>query len=438
MDAVICYNIIRSSTFCGSDYLRKILFAVTAAVMLMLTACSSVSDVSEETGSVPLPEETASEAAEDISSEPVIPFAEHTLELRGTAENYMIIIRRGEYDDEISVTVENNRYESREFVITSPAGYDILFPYEQKHASEIVRVIKNDIDDKYFPDIMQFSFSISQEELENDPDNTAYSVSRMYTVDDDGELREIRIVSYPQDDDDDITVYDYLDRTQLYHTEPGKFIVEMSVDDNRIYDDDGDLRPAEQRVRIKTMTFDPKNLEFILGYEDISEDNPLYFGYAYWAAANLAAQYFTMNTFNVSDYVNYVEVSDVFSDSSAYYFRIDDPRFSDTDDLMTYLETVFSETTAQRIFHDAPQKYRDIDGEIYGIVGDGGYDFSLGTLTFSGMEITENRMLFRSRQEKYNEDGVFTGYTDGGNFVIAKQDDGYWKVIQYRFPYSFN
>lgn len=415
---------------------------ITAAVIAALMLCSCSTENNEPVGEIqspPVSGEVTAQSVPPIPEEQPVPFSEYTFELRGASENYMLIVRQGEYDDEISVTVENNRYESREFVITAPSGYDFIFPYDQKYASEIVNVIKNDIDSEYIPDIMQLSFSISQEELDNNPDNTAYNVSRMYTVDAGGELREIRLVSYSYDEDGErvAEVRDYLDKTQFYHTEPAKFIYEISVDDSGIYDEDGDLRPVEDRVRIKTMTFVPEVPEFVLGYEDISEENPLYFGYAYWATANLAAQNFTMSAFNISDFDNFIEI-DGNNGMSEYYFRIDDPRFSSTEDLIRYLETIFSESSAQRIFTESPQKYRDIDGELYGIAGDGGYDYSLGTLTFSGMEISENRMLFRSRQEKYDENGVFTGYTDGGNFVITRQEDGSWRVIQYRYPYSFN
>lgn len=419
---------------------RKIAAALAAAALL--AACGSEDAETAETNGSASSNTGGGQAVEMVraaAEESYVPFEKYNFELRGTDENYMIIIRRGDYDDEISVTVENNRYESKEFVITAPAGYAAYFPIEQKYASSAVNVIKNDIDDTYIPDIMQFCFYISQEELDKDPDNAVYAVSRMYTVDGNGELREIAVVDSTDGENGENTVSDYIDRTQLYHSEPDKFIYEISVDDTNIYDDDGNVRPIEQRVKIKTLTFDHgKNPVLTAGYEEISEDNPLYFGYAYWAAANSAAQYFTMSTFNISDYDNYVEKFDKSGEVSAYYFRIDDPRFSSTDDLHDYLETIFSVSTANRIFEEAPQKYTDIGGELYGIAGDGGYDFTLGTLTFSDMEISDSRMLFRSRQEKYDEDGVFTGYTDGGNFVIARQEDGSWRVIQYRYPYSFN
>ncbi|MCM1577429.1 MAG: hypothetical protein NC078_01355 [Ruminococcus sp.] len=385
---------------------------------------------------IPAASESSAVTSEE-ETQALTPFTEYSLKLRGETENYMIIIRRGEHENEISVTVENNRYQSREFVITAPYGYDVYLPYSSEDASTAVKLISNDIDSTPIPDIMQFTFYISEygTEVDSDEPEPALSVSRMFTVDEKGELREIRIVT-PEDTENDIpeTVHEYLDKTQLYHTEPLKFIYEIAVDGS-VFDDEGNVRPPESRVKIKTMTFDYENSRLVLGTENITEENPLYFGYAYWAAANLAAQNFIMSSFNVSDFDNFVE--ETASDGTVeYYFKIDDSRFNDTGDLLDYLGAVFSPRIAGRIFSESPQKYADINGELYGIAGDGSYDRTLGTLTFSGMEISEDRMLFRSRQEKYDEYGSFTGYTDGGNFVISRDEEGEWRVTQYRYPYS--
>lgn len=368
------------------------------------------------------------------------PFTGYSAEIKGAAENYVITVKQGEYPDEIAVSVENNLYETRDFVITAPSGYTPYFPYSQSFASGAVTIIGNDIDDTYIPDILQFGFDITQEELDKDPDNAVYSVSRLYMIDKGGELREISITGSEDTDGDgeaESVSRDCLDRTQLYHSEPDKFIYEITVDDSNLYDENGDPRPIESRVKIKTLKFEPDVPRMVEGYEDISEDAPLYFGYACWAAANSAAQYFTMTTFNISDWENYIEMPRSDDNTvSDYYFKIDDSRFSSVKDLKKYLKSVFTPETAERIFAAAPQRYTDINGELYGIAGDGGYDFTLGTLTFSDVTVTADRMVFCSRQEKFNDQGELTGYTDGGNFVIERCDDGLWRVSEYRYPYS--
>lgn len=426
--------------------MKKRIFAVACAALL-LTACGaksesasgSASDSTFEAESTEIITDDVFEAASFESAQSSDgAFSEYTLELKGAKENYMAIIRRGEFDDEISVTLEDNQYRSSSFVITAPSGYEPFFPYTQAQASTIVNVISNDITDDYIPDIIQFTFYVTQEEIDKGSD-LSYSVSRMYTIDENGELREITIKADDSDGaDTEEDISDILDQVHLYHTEPDKFIYEMVVDDTNVYDENGELKPIGERVTLKTLTFDYSFPCFVAGEAEISEDNPLYFGYAYWAAANTEAQYFIMTTFNITDWENYVERTNDATGSSEYYFKIDDSRFKSVDDLLPYLENVFTASTAERIFNDAPQKYCDIDGSLYGIAGDGGMDFTLGTLTFTDVEVSSDRMIFRSRQEKYTEDGDPAGYTDGGNFVITKQSDGSWRVSQYRYPYSNN
>ena len=416
------------------------IFWVFLAAVFLLGGCSSHKTEDSTAESSYASEETANPIS-GTSPEAPEPFSSYSFELRGTAENYLLTVKPGEYPDEIAVTVENNRYETRDFVITAPSGYTPSFPYSQDGASGAVKLIKNDIDDTYIPDIMQFSFSITEEELDKSPDNAIYNVSRMYTVDRDGELREIKMVSSEDPDMDgefEEISHDYLDRTMLYHSEPDKFIYEITVDEGSLYDEEGNPRPIESRVKIKTLKFDYSVPRLVAGYEEITESDPLYFGYACWAAANSAAQYFTMTAFNISDWENYIEIprpSD--PDAADYYFKIDDSRFKSTKDLKKYLYGIFTPKTAEKLFLNAPQRYTDINGELYGIAGDGGYDFTLGTLTFSDVTVTENKMVFRSRQEKYDDSGNFTGYTDGGNFVIERCEDDLWRVSEYRYPYSF-
>lgn len=417
---------------------RRICAVCSLISVIMLTGCLKSDDVSEDTREYSETAAVSSEIMQPLSE----PFSDYTFELRGTKENYMIVICKGSHNNEISVTVENNLYQSKEYIITAPDGYIPLLPFEQKDASSTVNVIVNDIDSTYIPDIIQFSFIPDISAASVDDFSVSERISRMYTVNDKGELHEIKICSYTEEDEDgncEEIVMDYLDRTQLYHCEPKKFIYEIVVDDKNIFDEENNIRPVDEIVKIKTLTFDINKLSLISDYEEISEENPLYFGYAYWSAANSLAYYFNMTSFNVSDWENYVEKPNPEDNSfTDYYFKIDDSRFGNIDELKAYINGVFTVEYSQKLIDNSPQRYCDINGELYGIAGDGSYDNTLGTLTFSGMEISENRMVFRSRQEKYDDSGDFSGYTDGGNFVIVKDENDCWKVSQYRYPYSFN
>jgi hypothetical protein len=83
---------------------------------------------------------------------------------------------------------------------------------------------------------------------------------------------------------------------------------------------------------------------------------------------------------------------------------------------------------------NAPQKYRDIDGELYTIVGDGGADFTLGDLTITSWEEDGSSVTYHTKQEKFDEDGKFKEFIDGGDFTVEISDNGFI-VTQYRISY---
>lgn len=410
--------------------IKGITAAVTAMCIFTLSGCAADGNSTQKGDADSAVNVTLNESDSD-NTHPMIsgeerssaPFESYSTEIKGTKENYILTVSRGEYPSEISVVIENNRYESKSFIITAPYGFEPAFPSDSASASSVMTVISNDIDSSYTPDIMQIPFFKTTAD-----DDKPGTVCKFYTIDG-GELRELRICENTALDEQ--KVYDYLDTMTLIHTEPDKFISRIIVDDTELYDDDGEPVPPERRVRIITLTLDPKEMTLELNYEKIDEDNPLYFGYAYWAAANSLAQNFINGTFNISDFDNHKEIA------GSYYFVIDDQRFRTTDDLKDYLSTVFSDQLSETIFAEAPQKYCDLDGKLYGIAGEGNVSSGLGVLSFTDMEIKENRMVFRSRQERISSSGGFEGYTDGGNFVIEYDDETErWKVTKYRYPFS--
>ncbi|MGN0667039.1 MAG: hypothetical protein ACI4KF_11005 [Huintestinicola sp.] len=409
-------------------------YILIAAIMLMICGCSGEEAGSEDKYSGKNIYAESSAAAETAETQAEAPFESYTFELKGIDANYMITISPGDSPQEIAVTLENNRYESSSFIITAPADYLPMLPAYQTDAADSVNIITNDIDERKIPDIIQLNFWYSPENGKESSgnDDTHLFLSRFYTAAD-NTFREINVVERTEDGDNIISSFDSI---QLYHTEADKFISRITVDENADPDDDEDEDhdSIARKVKINTLTLDTSTPALVSGYEEISEDNPLYFGYAYWAAANSAAQYFNTYTFNITDYDNYVEKTDD-NGEKEYYFPIDDSRYASVGDLLDYLRETFSDSLAESILDNAPQKYCDIDGKLYGMISDGAVDTTLGTLTFSGMDIYEDKMVFRSRQEKFDELSNTMGYTDGGQFEISRID-GEWKVTAYRFPYS--
>lgn len=395
--------------------MKKIIAAVIAA--MVLTSCNKA---------------TAPEN-ENVYTDPAVintmsfptgtePFSRDIFRFSGTNGEYIVTVSPS--DTGILVGIEDSTFHRRETEILPPAGYIPYFPEFQINAEYAVNVIRNDLTNEKMPDLMQFSFM-----LENTSADAPLNISTFYTIDDSGELAEISLF--------DTTVekgkrshIDYLDRIQLNHTEPDKFIYEISVDDTNIYDEEGRFIPVEGRVKIKLLVFDKRSLTMKIVRREISESDPLYFGYAYWAAANTAAEYFTVSLFPETDYNIQEETED------GTYFRVRSERFPDLSSLYKNLLTIFSNDTAASLYADAPQKYRDINGKLYTLDRTVSPDTALGTLTFTDMYVTDTTMLFYSRQVKYDSDGNFEAYTDGGNFIISCRESDYWKIIGYRYPYS--
>lgn len=356
----------------------------------------------------------------------------YTVSVSDGTNNYLISF--SDSSSGIPVTIEDNRYNAVHSVIMPPEGFSPAYSEGGVSAGAFCSIISNDIDKSVtVPDIIRISFT-----------NGTENVCCFYTIDS-GDLRKIEI-SAP-DEDGALQTVPYINRTVLYHSEPFKFISSIVVDESA-----GIVPEISDMVRIRTYTFDPVSFTLTGGFEELSPDNPLYFGYAYWGAANNFAGYFTENTFNISDYDSYVEVpSDGPEDTPLFYFKVDDSRFDCTDDLKKSLRRLFSESAAEKLFDNAPQQYRDIDGELYTLTGRSLRDSSLGMMTFTSYSVSADgeMITYRTRQEKYDENGVFTGYIDGGSFQLMKVTDysfiesaneydevTHWVVSEYRYPYS--
>lgn len=354
-----------------------------------------------------------------------------TVSVSDGANNYLVSF--SECDSGIAVIIEDNSYHAVHSVVIPPEGFSPAYQGGVSNGA-FCSIISNDIDESVIvPDIIRISFT-------NGKDN----VCCFYTIDK-GDLRKIEI-SAP-DADGTMKSVPYINQSVLYHSEPFRFISSIVVDESA-----GIVPDISDMVKIRTYTFDPDNFTLTGGYEELSPENPLYFGYAYWGAANNFAGYFTENTFNISDYDSYVEIpAEGYEDAPLFYFKVDDSRFGNTEELNSSLRKLFSDSAARKLFDSAPQQYRDIDGELYTLTGRSLRDSSLGMLTFTSYTVSADgeMITYRTRQEKYDENGVFTGYIDGGSFQLVKMTDynfddstneydevTHWVVNEYRYPYS--
>lgn len=421
---------------------------IICAVCVSLFGCTSgiSQEISNETS--PAAEEAAANfvrsnpAAIGYSLEEAvenIPFSSYTYDFSAFENNYMITVTPDETRTGLVLTLEDNNFGFSTFNIYPPENYAVYLPYSQQEASNVCTVIRSTENEEALPDILKIDFYLSN----YDNDELPYSVCRMYTVLD-GKLSEIKVYGKPDDTEPDgetgsaessLVRWDYIPESSIYQAEPlnmRKFMTDPKVTAN----DDGSFD-----VSITTYTIDQNVRSMTYNEEKISfEENPIYFGYAAYAIAGDIYKYFKDTSLNVSDYENYVEIPAPGGESSLYFFKVDDPRFHTVQELRRFAEKYFAKNIVDEMFLSAPQQYRDIDGELYTIIGDGGHDDSLGRLIFTGemeedLNIDAENITYYTKQEKFDENHQMTGYVDGGKFTMefTNSEPGFI-ITQYRYP----
>lgn len=435
---------------------RYMLAAVLSASMLASCGTSSGSAVTEAASksssadpayeseapvlaaAAPDTEETAdnnimlySNSAAVDGSDWIESFSSYTFTYSDSADNYLITVKAGEttadeniYGDiqkSFIITCEDKNFSSRTIELTAPDGYYASLPFSQDSASTVCEIITNDIDATPVPQLIKFNF-LQLDYNENEP----YSVSKYCAVTD-GKLEEVSIIDNTSGDNVPV------DHTpsSILHTEPAK-LMEIPV---------SNVTADGAAITVCTYEYDPSANTLTKNSEPPVRDNILYMGYYYYYKAMDIAYYMYQTTLPVSDYEHYVEEDITDADGNAVpymYFAIDDPRFSDLEGLKNYMYSIFTEKLADEMLNSAPMRYKDIDGKLYGIMGDGGFYPNLGSLTFTGTDISEDgkTITFHSRQETCDDYGVSTGYTDGGDFVIRQTDGGNYIVEKFRYPYQ--
>lgn len=413
---------------------RKILSAAALCSAVALSGCASqgsapASEVINETVYTEAPESlvvnnqyalTSAYDGEAYNE----PFSSYTYDFSVYGSNYMITVTPDETTTGLTLTVEDNSFGFSTFNVTPPNGYMVMLPYTQQQASQVCTVIKNE--DGTAPDLLKIDFYLSTFEDETLP----YTVSRLYSIMD-NRLVEVEVydtigeAEFPDVDEDVFERMEYIPDSYLYHTEPDTFMPEPIV----TADEDGSLR-----AKVITYKLNYNDMTMRRGYEDVtSVDNALYYGYAAHAIAGDIYKYFIATSLNVSDYENYVEIPVTGSETNQYFFKVDDPRFSTVDEFKAYVSRYFDSSLVNNMFLTAPQQYRDIDGELHTILGDGGMNPNLGKLTITDWVQDGSVITYHTKQETFDDNYMFTGYVDGGDFVIEVDDDSFI-VKEYRYP----
>lgn len=436
--------------------MKIIALATALCAVATLSACSvdenvAVTETTPSAAEVRAAEvtETTSEASSEsvVGAQPALmsddpaeeenePFTSYTFTYSDSQDNYLITISPGKFTEpeyegaatlplSVILTCEDKNFSSQTFEATAPEGYYVGLPYSANGAYTACTIIKNDIDSTPVPDLIQLDFWLYDYDDCAEEQRPA-CVSKFYTVHE-GKLSEVKMIDNTKQEGE-ILPYCPVD---MLHTEPLK-LMEVPVPE---------VTKDGVSLQIYTYTYDIAENTLTKNVEPPVQDNMLYFGYYYYYRAMEIAYYMNQTTFPAEDYENYIETEVASGDSTAtvMYFAISDPRFSTYEELYNYMLTIFNQRITDDMLAAAPMQYKDFDGKLYGILGDGGYNINLGPVTFTGYEISEDgqSITFHTRQLTRDDNGVETGYTDGGDFVLtANPDKNGYIITKFRYPYS--
>ena len=338
------------------------------------------------------------------------PFTSYSFEMSHYDDKYMVTVELNDDKSAFVLTAEDKNFGFTTLEVKAPQNYNINIPYSSLYSDTVCSVIKNTVDNTPVPDIIGFTFYSAVA----DNDKLPYSVSKYYTICN-NEIKEIKI-------DNSGKTLDYCPQASLYHTEPCVFMAEPTV----YTDDNGALH-----AKIYTYSFDAEKCTFEFNEESTSSDNPLYCIYAAKAVADNIYSYFSTTSLNVKSYDDYITETLPDQETASYFFKVDDKRFGTVEELKSYVNNYFSNQLTDKMFISAPQKYRDIDGALYTIVGDGGCDETLGKVTVNGYTVENGTISCHTKQEHFSDEGKFIGFIDHGDFVFTASDDGTFKVTKY-------
>lgn len=415
---------------------KKLTVLLTSLLATTVVLCSCNSSKTANTVDTAAETATVTEASENSASDTGSPkimlgaatpddaepdaFSSYTFSLNDGENNYMITVSATDSDSELKIITEDNAFNYSEYTLTPPENYTLNIPYSQEYASGVCNVLTNTADDRTVPDIVQFIFYLDNFDTEEE---LPYTVKRCYSVKD-NEFTEIGVY------DEDGSKMDYIPEFTLLRTEGTVFMPTPTV----TFDDNGDAS-----VELSVYDFDTDELTLKKRAQSTDfETDKLYYGYAAKAVADDIAKYFTTTSLNVSDYDNYVQFDSLNSDGgSMMFYFVDDPRFKNVSELENFVKKYFDAKTTNEMFINAPQKYRDVNGKLCTVVGDAGVLY-IGDITITSYNYNEktSTITYKTKAERYDEEGRFVEFIDGGDFTLeVNPNDQSFKITQYKLNY---
>jgi hypothetical protein len=266
--------------------------------------------------------------------------AGYTFEYGSFGDNYVITVSAEGGGSVLLFTVEDNDYNSMVYVHTAPEGY-----IAETVSKDNCILIEAPRGNPEVPDILQMIFTPKEG---GDPVSLFYGIKSRELV----QLELYTTIPYA------LSEMAFCTDTVLIRSEDYKFIPPPAV----MWDENG-----VPTVSVFTYTLDPNRMTLTKAAEAVTPDNTLYYSYAVLSAADdIVSMYTTKNLTAQSD-TDFVSVQNAETGESERYFKINDPRFSNTEELLAFTNRYFTPEITEAFLAAAPQKYRDIEGALYAV-----------------------------------------------------------------------
>jgi hypothetical protein len=312
----------------------------------------------------------------------------YTFELSGFGENYIVTAASENAGAQIRFSVEDNDYNSTDYLMNAPDGY-----FAGALTKTNCFVIKAPKNNPNVPDLLQVNFE--PQAAEGKPVAAFYSVKS-------SELLPIRVyTTIPYN----LTELKFCEDTDLIRTEDYKFMPPPTVTWNA---------EGIPSVSIFTYTFDTTRMTLTKAVEAIKADNQLYFSYAALSLAGDVASMFTTRTLAVASDTDFVSITNADTGENEHYFPVSDSRFSTSEELIAFTNQFFAPEITAELYKNAPQKYRDINGQLY-------------TQRLITAAVAKTPVI----ADILEEDTDLSIQITGGGSVVIRKDGENFKVMKY-------
>ncbi|MDR0946936.1 MAG: hypothetical protein LBM87_04230 [Ruminococcus sp.] len=330
-----------------------------------------------------------------------------TFEYSSLDENYIITASRGPEGANVWFTVENKDFSALTIGFAAPEGFTLNTADRTS-----IKLLKSPTNDRSSPDIIEVIFS----------DTDDKKAALFYAVSD-GQLRELTIYRYSTFG---LEPMDYAEEITLIPTENFKFLVPAHID----------YHGGRAVTTLECYTFDPNTLTMTLAPEKTTVDNPLYFGWAAYETANEIYSYFADKTLPIDETADYITITSTVDDEVYRYFKVSDPRFSNLTEMRVFVGNYFSVELTDKMFAVSPQKYRDINGQLYTLKSTATKNPEIESARITDYLIEDGNIVYRTVQDISVPENNITQPIDGGDFIVIPVGTSSFSVAGYNYPYK--